>query len=65
VTLLRRWWRRFTARLHDHSDADCPHCISMITEGYTLRVNDEKLRRRDEGIERIVRAGFPRQDGGR
>ena len=64
MTLLRRWWRRFTARLHDHSTDDCPSCIRLVFEGYWMRLEDEHGRERFEGIERIVRAGFPRQDGG-
>ena len=46
MTTLRRWWRRFTARLHDHSDDDCEHCIGLVLEGYWMRLHDEQVRQR-------------------
>lgn len=58
---LRRWWRAFTAWLHDHSEHACNDCSAIYIRGVLLEERNEELRRKsDEAIEHIVRAGFPR-----
>lgn len=49
---------------HEHDEHRCNGCSAVFVRG-SLMVGDELTRARFEGIERIVRAGFPRQDGGR
>lgn len=46
MSTLRRWWRAFTSRLHDHSDDDCADCIAKMLDGYWMRQADEKAQRK-------------------
>jgi len=44
MTTLRRWWRAFTAWLHNHNDDDCTACLDMEIHGYKLATRDQKAR---------------------
>jgi hypothetical protein len=44
--MIRRWWRAFIDRLHDHDENTCDDCSAVYIRGYLMGVRDNDAARK-------------------